>query len=267
MLDRLSLSLVSLPNSTYDTIIILTDANNTRTESQNLLNRHVLARLVQSLKPNGRLRSQDGTFASTDSEERREAILAGLLISDNGATKPDYSDTQSVPLRFGKTKAEGGPTSTTTPIGTGVASLNINGKRANNPPIQSAGVGFVDFSDDFDVPVEEENSDDELIDEDTLLDESDLTRPVVQRTSPAPPHPVPPLSYHLTNPFFHSQLPNAPPNPGNAAAPAKTAPAVSPPSWKPKTEPNAPPPTKPSPSSPNWTRMTWPRSISRCREK
>ncbi|KAL9120048.1 MAG: hypothetical protein Q9187_003394 [Circinaria calcarea] len=186
MLDRLSLSLVSLPDSTYDTIIILTDANNTRTESQNLLNRDVLARLVQSLKPNGRLRSQDGTFASTDSEERREAILAGLLISDDGATKPNYSDTQSVPLRFGKKKAEGGPASTTTPIGTGAASLNVNGKRANNPPIQPAGVGFVDFSDDFDVPVEEENSDDELIDEDTLLDESDLTRPVVQPPECAP---------------------------------------------------------------------------------
>lgn len=194
MLDRLSLSLVSLPESTYDTIIVLTDADSTRTESQNLLNRDVLARLVQSLKPNGHLRSQDGTFPSTESNERREAILAGLLVSDKGATKPAFSDIQSVPLRFGKKKAEGGPTSST-PIGTGVASLNINGKRASIPSPQPAGVGFVDFSDDFDTPVEEENSDDELIDEDTLLDESDLTRPVVQRTFPTPSLP------HVTLPY------------------------------------------------------------------
>ena len=185
MLDRLSLSLVSLPDSTYDTIIILSDADDTRAESQRLLNRHLLSILVQSLKPNGHLRSQDGTFASSESDEYKEAILAGLLISDNVATKPASSATQSVPLRFGKKKAEGGPTSITTPAGTGAVSLNLNGKRVNGPlSSQPAGVGFVDFSDDFSNPVEEEvGSDDELIDEDTLLDESDLAKPIVQRKS------------------------------------------------------------------------------------
>lgn len=45
------------------------------------------------------------------------------------------------------------------------------------------GVGFVDFSDDFGDPMitGEEDDDDELIDEDTLLTEEDLKRPVVVR--------------------------------------------------------------------------------------
>ena len=188
MLDRLALSLVSLPDSTYDTIIILTDADNTRTESQRLLNRTILPALVQSLKPNGHLRAQDGTFASPTSEEYSEAILGGLLVSDNVATKPAYSATHSVSLRFSNKKAEGGPVSNTSPAGTGAVPLNLNGKRVNGPPSQPAGVGFVDFSDDLSAPTEEIDSDDELIDEDTLLDESDLAKPIVQRSLyPDPP--------------------------------------------------------------------------------
>ena len=172
MLDRLSLSLVTLPVSTYDSVLILTDADDTRTESRRLLSRDVLARIVSALKPGGRLRSQDGTFASVDTEERREAILAGLVVSDHhGASKPDYDSTQSIPLKFGKAKSEGGSSSTTTAAGTGAVSLNLNSKQKNGP----AGVGFVDGSTMGD-------SDDELIDEDELLDESDLARPIVQRS-------------------------------------------------------------------------------------
>jgi hypothetical protein len=46
----------------------------------------------------------------------------------------------------------------------------------------------VDFSDDFDeIPAEEEaasESDDELIDENTLLSDVDLSRPIIQRMLP-----------------------------------------------------------------------------------
>ena len=197
MLDRLSLSLVSLPESTYDVILILTDADNTRIESQRLIDRNILAQIVRSLKPGGRLRSQDGTFASTESPERREVILAGLMVADkDGVTKPNYDTTQSVPLRFGKKKSEDSATaSSATPAGTGIVSLNLSGKRKNGPhdTSQPAGVGFVDFSDDFGAPVDTEDSDDDLIDEDTLLDESDLARPIIQRTSPSR-FPLPPFS-------------------------------------------------------------------------
>lgn len=194
MLDRLALSLVQLPASTYTTIIILTDADNTRTESRKLLTREVVAYLATSLKPGGVLRSQEGTFASeTEKAERQEVILAGLLVSEDGVKKPDYDTAASVPLRFGKNKvaentapnnSTNGATSTTSPAGTGVVTLNLNGKRSNGP----AGVGFVDFSDDFDAPVEEyDDDDDELIDENTLLEESDFTRPIVQRKFPPLP--------------------------------------------------------------------------------
>lgn len=164
MLDRLSLSLVTLPPSAYETIILLTDADNTRLESRRLLHRDTLAIIVAALKAGGTLRSQDGTYASTDNpDELLEATLSGLVQAPNGVTKPDYGGMQSVPLRRGENRAQ---------AGAGI----------NKVSAQPAGVGFVDFSDDFDTP-EEGNSDDELIDENTLLDESDLNRPIIQRKS------------------------------------------------------------------------------------
>ena len=185
MLDRLSLSLVSLPDSTYDIILILADADNTHSESHKLLDRDILLRIAKALKPGGKLRSQDGNFASAESEQRREAIFAGLVVEGADMVKPKYEATQSVPLRFGKKKDEGGAAATTSPAGTGAVSLNLNGKRKNGPPdnTQPAGVGFVDFDDDLAAP--EGDDDDDLIDEDTLLDDDDLSRPIVQR-KPAP---------------------------------------------------------------------------------
>ena len=185
MLDRLSLSLVSLPEATYDVILVLTDADNTRTESKRLLNRDVLSRIALSLKPGGRLKSQNGKFATDDAEERREAIFAGLVVEGDDMIKPKHTATQAVPLRFGNSKGSGG-TATTSAVGTGAVSLNLNGKRKNGPPasVQPTGVGYIDFSNDFGAP--EIDDDDDLIDEDTLLDEEDLKRPVVQRQSPAP---------------------------------------------------------------------------------
>lgn len=187
MLDRLSLSLVSLPQSTYDIILILLDADNTRHESKRLLSGDLLSRIVKALKPGGKIQSQDGAFAIDDAEERKEVIFAGLVIEGNNVVRPHDEATQSVPLRFGKKKNEGGAAAVTSAVGTGAVSLNLNGKRKNGPPdaAQPAGVGFVDFSDDLDTPEvdddDDDDDDDELIDEDTLLDEEDMKRPVVQR--------------------------------------------------------------------------------------
>jgi len=186
MLDRLSLSLVTLPQSTYDIILILTDADNTRVESKKLLGSDLLSRIVKSLKPGGKMRSQDGTFATSDAEERREAIFAGLIVESGDVSKPNHEATHSVPLRFGKNKNDGAGAAVTSAAGTGAVSLNLSGKRKNGPPdtTQPTGVGFVDFDDDSGEPeVDKDDDDDELIDEDTLLDEDDLKRPVVQRTS------------------------------------------------------------------------------------
>ena len=183
MLDRLSLSLVSLPQATYDIILILLDADDTRTESKRLLDEELLSRVVTSLKPGGKISSQDGKLGIDDAQERRQAILAGLMLEGNELIRPNHEAIQSVPLRFGKTKNNGGPAAVTSAAGTGAVSLNLNGKRKNGPSSiqQPAGVEFIDFSDDLDVPGNEDEDDDELIDEDTLLDEEDMKRPVIQR--------------------------------------------------------------------------------------
>ena len=183
MLDRLSLSLVHLPETTYDIVLILLDADQTRKESSRLLNSSVLQLIVKSLKPGGTLTSQDGTLADTESPERSEAIFAGLVIENGNMVKPNYSATDSVPLRFGKQKADGGAMATTIPAGTGAVSLNLTGKRKNGPAEDStkapAGVGFVLPGDNLDGDVEEE--DDELIDENDLLSGEDMKSTVVQR--------------------------------------------------------------------------------------
>lgn len=167
MLDRLSLGLVALPQSTYDVIVILSDADGSRRESQNLLHREMLALLVKALKNGGQLRSQDGQFGNMDGAEKNEAILAGLSFQPGvGFVKPDYAAQESVPLKFGRKKsaqAAGGLNTNGDSV-----SLPLNGKRKSVDAVPD-GVGFDDGMND---------SDDELIDEDALLDEEDLKRPI-----------------------------------------------------------------------------------------
>ncbi len=185
MLDRLSLSLVSLPEAVYEIILILTDADESRTESRALLSKDLFSQIARAMKPGGKLCSQDGKFAIDDQEERKEAIFAGLVVQDNDMVKPNYTSDESVPLRIGRIRSQR-PVAVTSALGTGAVSLNLIGKRKNGPPQPSkpAGVGFIDFSDDFDAP-EIDGSDDELIDEDTLLDEEDKKVDVIQRMQPS----------------------------------------------------------------------------------
>lgn len=204
MLDRLSLSLVSLPDSTYDIVLILLDADARHSESQQLLTRHVLLKIIQALKPGGRLQFQDRDFASKDSDIRREAIFAGLMVDSNGLVKPNHDTTQAVPLWFGKSNAGNGKGSAAARPSTDAVPLSLNGKRKNGAtePIRPAGVGFIDFSDDLDAPAYEngaDDDDDDLIDENTLLDDDDLSRPIIQRTpAPSPPTSLP---FHFLLPY------------------------------------------------------------------
>lgn len=184
MLDRLNMGLVSLPEATYDLIMVLSDADNSLRESQSLLGRKVFELLVKALKTGGTLKSQDSQLGATDGPEKNEAILAGLSYEPGkGFVKQDFSQV-SVPLKLGRrnvnsngngvAKAAGGLTESNN----GSVSLPLNGKRksvdisSNGVP---AGVGFDDGAlNDLDAV----DSDDELIDEDTLLDEDDLKGPV-----------------------------------------------------------------------------------------
>ncbi|KAK2753950.1 electron carrier [Arachnomyces sp. PD_36] len=169
MLDRIALGVISLPESTYDTIILLADADGTRVEGGKLLDRQVLSRITQALKPRGRLQSQDGSFGAVEGAERTEAILAGLVVDGkNGLAKPDSGQQGAVPLRFGKKKAATGDAVTNAQNNNGGAATTAV---ANKAP---AGVGFVNST------LDTNDDDDELIDEDELLGDDDMGKPIIQ---------------------------------------------------------------------------------------
>lgn len=194
MLDRLAAGLVTLPAATYDLVLVATDPDGgRRAEAAALLgNRTVWARLVPAIKAGGRLTTEDG---SVGQELMREAVLAGLLVEGEGFTKPEYAEEEVVPLRFGKGKKNGGVNANGAQNGgvvgarssagpaVGAVTVSVGGKTealGMVPPAAAkttAGVGFVDFSDDLDLDAED---DDDVIDEDTLLTEEDLRRPIQQ---------------------------------------------------------------------------------------
>jgi hypothetical protein len=184
MLDRVAAGLVNLPASTYDVVLLLADADGTTRESHKLLVRDVMNKIVGALKVGGVLKSQAGLFQGA---ERTEAILAGLTDSADGMVKPEPEKPVSIPLKFGKKKTNGvngtnGTNGTVTANPDGSVPLNLNGKRNQPEPSKpTAGVGFVDFSDDLDDLIIT-GEDDDLIDEDDLITEADMARPVIQRT-------------------------------------------------------------------------------------
>ncbi|KAH8821017.1 Fe-S cluster assembly protein dre2 [Xylogone sp. PMI_703] len=180
MLDRLSAGFVNLPHETYDLILVLTDADGTRAESKKLFSQDLFGRIAQALKAGGKFQGQDGAFGQdVGGDEHRGAILAGLVAQGDAMVKPDTSATEAVPLRLRrKEKPAGNVSVAAPPVVPAAAPLPGNQKAAVTAP---SGVGFVDFSDDFEEPIitgEEEDDDDELIDEDTLLTEEDLKRPI-----------------------------------------------------------------------------------------
>ncbi|KAI9652649.1 MAG: electron carrier [Alyxoria varia] len=195
MLDRLRLGLVSLPDATYDLVLLLSDVDGSRKESSELFDRAMLAAVVKALRVGGRLQSQDGTFGSVQGPERTEGILAGLVeVRDQrdansngyageggggGMIKPEVQDElEPIPLKLGRKNAAESIANKINGKGKSIdegGATNVDNAEPNIP----AGVGF---SDDFEDPIIDDDldlDDGDLIDEDELLTEEDKTRKVV----------------------------------------------------------------------------------------
>ncbi|THW51308.1 DUF689-domain-containing protein [Aureobasidium pullulans] len=183
MLDRLALGLVSLPASTYDLVLLLTNVDGSREP----LNRAIIEKLVPSLKDGGKLKSQDGQFGTSASAEQTEAILAGLVQDvSGGMSKPAQAAAQTVTLSFGKKKKAN---AAAVPLNN-IEAINKTITETPQPaaPSAPAGVGF-DMGDDLDVEFYDEDEEMELpskeellagssIDPNTLLSEEDRKRPI-----------------------------------------------------------------------------------------
>lgn len=154
MLDRLSSGLVALPPSTYDLVVVLTDAAGARRdEAARILTRRVYDAVAGSMKPGAILRAQDGP-----SLPESEAILAGLVSRGDGTfEKPE--EEAPVLLRFG-----------------GGAKKKSNG--AVSIIVKETPVVTLSLDDDLDGF---EDEDDDIIDENTLLTEEDINRTIQPR--------------------------------------------------------------------------------------
>ena len=171
------MGLVSLPESTYEVVMILSDADNSRRESQSLISRDMLGLLVKTMRPGAELSSQDRSFGQTEGAEKNEAILAGLTYEPGrGFIKPDHDAQASVPLRFGKKKAASQAAGGISDTSNGSVALPLSAKRKSTDavPALPAGVGF----DDGTTNGTADDSDDDLIDEDELMAGEDLSRPI-----------------------------------------------------------------------------------------
>ncbi|KAJ5711803.1 Cytokine-induced anti-apoptosis inhibitor 1 [Penicillium malachiteum] len=159
MLDRLSAGIVTLPSNTYDLVLVLTDVDGSRrAEALQLLTRDVYTALVPAMKAGAKLHTEDKAL---DASEAMEAVLAGLVQNSTGFEKPNYEQSSAVPLKFGLKKKKA---TTTAPA---VVPLGI---QSNGNGFSLNGVNGTNHDRD---------DDDELINEDSLLDEEDLTRPIM----------------------------------------------------------------------------------------
>ncbi|OAA55433.1 anamorsin family protein [Cordyceps fumosorosea ARSEF 2679] len=175
MLDRLAAGLVQLPAARYDLILILSDAAATLAEALTLLDRAVVGAVTEALKPGGQLRAEKATENIEATPLAKEAVLAGLVGSGAGGfSKPDYGDNDGVVslklgLRKKTTNAAAPPAPVPAPAVGSTVLLNGHASNGTAKPAVPAGVGF-DFGDDLD--------DDDIIDEETLMTEEDLKRPI-----------------------------------------------------------------------------------------
>ncbi|KAK0388657.1 hypothetical protein NLU13_4900 [Sarocladium strictum] len=148
MLDRLSAGFITLPPQAYSQILILTDASDAPAALQ-LLDRKVFAALVPAMKVGGTLKTQQGD--AFGQAQVREAVLAGLVEKDGGFEKVmEEEEEVAIPIKFGAKK-----------------NANADGSVSLKKKIVT-------------IDLDDMGDDDDIIDEDTLLTDADLKRPIVQ---------------------------------------------------------------------------------------
>ncbi|TQS38616.1 hypothetical protein Golomagni_00874 [Golovinomyces magnicellulatus] len=169
MMDRLSNGIATLPHSTYDLILVLAGVDGTRSESTRLLDRKSFQQVSLSLKAGGKFKAQN-TILSQDrgSTEFREAILAGLVLEDGEIVKPQFLDSETVPLRFLRRKNKDSAFSSDEPLNENqVTNIDKSHSRKSNTGNES------EYREDvFGSEAED------LVDEDTLLTEEEMHRPL-----------------------------------------------------------------------------------------
>lgn len=161
MLDRLSLNLATLPEKTYNSVLLLSSSSSSTPDLKPAMFDKVFASMV----PGAKWRSRDNLLGGC---EKFVLLMAGFLVEqEDGSTvlvKPDIA--KSVPLRPRKKGDGSGVTAPPKVVDApapvvAVASIN--------------GVGYVDYGD-----VADEYE--EFINEDDLGD--DLAMPMQQRMHP-----------------------------------------------------------------------------------
>lgn len=190
MLDRLALGLVSLPEDTYDVVMLLTAVQGTAQEISHLLDRKVMEAIYRSLGSNGKLISQSG---SLEQSLRIEAVLAGLSDGTEGSMVKHITSNaeQTVRLNFAKRKkadAAAVPANNIEAVNT-AKRKSESGHEVKPVVVQTnaGGVGFVNTEDDYEDYEDDEDmeipSNDELlaagtVDALALLTEEDLKKPI-----------------------------------------------------------------------------------------
>ncbi|KAI5803483.1 cytokine-induced anti-apoptosis inhibitor 1, Fe-S biogenesis-domain-containing protein [Peziza echinospora] len=190
MLDRLSIpGLVALPQSAYTTAVLLSNPTTPHTRSS--IDKVSAEKVFGALAPGGKFVTEEKEFGAEGRQERLELLIGGFLVEEDAAEgtryfqKPAYASNGSAApvmlLRKRKQQpqqgGENGASTTTTTITNGAAAsaevkpaasiaLQKSQPVVAAVPAKPNGVGFIDFSDDLG------DDDDELIDEDTLLDDA-----------------------------------------------------------------------------------------------
>lgn len=155
MLDRLAAGLIKLPSQTYSQILVLTDAADAHAALQ-LLDRRVFAALVPAMKVGAVLKAQSEGNATFGQAQVKEAVLAGLVQKEGGFEKVSEEEEEVViPIKFGaKKKTNAGAVN-------GDGSVSLKKKTVT-------------------IDLDDAGDDDDIIDEDTLMTDADLKRPIVQ---------------------------------------------------------------------------------------